>query len=295
MRQLERLGIGGIVDLERTGPGGYLGRCHSGKVRTRGYGGAVLAHALAAAADTVEPGRGPHSLHGYFLAAVDPATPIAFGAVPLRQGRSYSVVRVDAAQGARPVFTMTASFKRPEPGAHRRHAALPAGIAGPEDAPDGFASHDPDSPMTRVLEYRDAGPLPSALPGEIARAGWFRCRDDLGPGAVAQACGLAYLSDVSLSPTAFGRLGGYARPEGAVLASLDHAMWFHGDGRDLRAHEWLLFVQRSRIEADGRTFGRGELWTRDGVLAASVAQEALIRIPDAGRPVPAAAAENQRS
>ncbi|PKW00087.1 acyl-CoA thioesterase-2 [Amycolatopsis echigonensis] len=267
-RHAERLGVGRIVGLERAGSGGYLGQCHSGRVRTRGYGGAVLAHALAAAGDTAEAGRGPHSLHAYFLASVDPAVPVGFEAASLRAGRNYSVVRVEGTQNGRHVFTMTASFKQAERDAYLRHVSLPAGIAAPEDSPDGFAGRESDWPVRGTLEYREAGPLPGALPGELARASWLRTCENLGSDAVAQACGLAYLSDVSLSPTAFGWLAGRARPEGAVLASLDHAMWFHTDLRELRSHEWLLFVQRSRIESDGRTFNRGP-YTRPASTGAS--------------------------
>jgi acyl-CoA thioesterase-2 len=58
-------------------------------------------------------------------------------------------------------------------------------------------------------------------------------------------------------------------------ASLDHAMWFH---RPFRADEWLLFVQDSPSASGARGFNRGLIYSRDGALVASVAQEGLIRV-----------------
>lgn len=271
-----RIVHGEIVDLTQVGDDGYEGFCHSGRSHRNGFGGSVLGHALAAAYDTVEPGRDVHSLHGYFLHAVDTRVAAGFDVARVRDGRSYSVRRVDGHQTGRPMFTMTASFKTPQPAAHERLPTLPDDAPGPEGLPDGFADRRP-SPIRDNLECR-AVPAERGVPasGELARDLWFRFRHPLGDDPVAHRCGLAYLSDVSLAPTAFQRITG-PRPRGAVLASLDHTMWFH---RPARADEWLLYQQRSRVEADGRTFARGELWTRAGELVASVAQEALMHVPD---------------
>jgi len=280
------LRVGQVVALEQSGPGRYVGYCHGGQVRSRAYGGAVLAHGAAAIGEALGIGhtdRGLHSLHAYFIASVDPRTPMSFAPTPLRVGRNYSVGRVDALQEDRLVFTMTASFKRSDPESFRRHPAVVRGVVGPDESADGFADRGPDSPIAQVLEYRDAGPLATAVPGELARASWFRHKDDLGQDAVAQACGLVYLSDVGLASTAFGLRAGQPRPPGAVLGSIDHALWLHGSARELRTDDWLLVIQRSRVEDDGRTFARGEIWRRDGVLLASVAQEALIRVPPTHR------------
>lgn len=278
----ERLVLGRVVDLERVAPGRYDGYCHGGWVPTRAYGGAVLAQGVGAAADTVESGRRLESLHGYFVARVDPTLPIHYEVTVLREGRSYSVCRIEATQAdpagsERTVFAMSASFKRPDPAARVRRPQAPSNIPDPEACVDGFADRGPASPIAQILENRQVGPLAGAVPGELRRANWFRMRQPIGESPAAQAASLVYLTDVTLAPTAFGVEIGVPRPEGSVIASLDHALWLHGDAARVRSDDWLLFVQTSRIQEDGRTFARGELWTRAGVLVASAAQEALIR------------------
>ena len=57
-------------------------------------------------------------------------------------------------------------------------------------------------------------------------------------------------------------------------ASLDHALWFH---RPFRADDWLLYAQDSPSASGARGFARGWLFSRDGRLVASVAQEGLVR------------------
>ena len=58
------------------------------------------------------------------------------------------------------------------------------------------------------------------------------------------------------------------------VASLDHALWFH---KPSDASHWHLYVQDSPSASGGRGFNRGSIFTREGVLVASAAQEALIR------------------
>jgi acyl-CoA thioesterase II len=64
--------------------------------------------------------------------------------------------------------------------------------------------------------------------------------------------------------------------EHGMGASLDHSVWFH---RHARADEWLLFDVESQSNANARGLGIGSLHTLDGVHAVSIAQEALVRLP----------------
>ncbi|MEP9385084.1 acyl-CoA thioesterase domain-containing protein [Nocardioides sp. KR10-350] len=275
---------GDIVDLTRAGEGRYTGVCHGGYVLSRAYGGSVLAHALAAAYDDVPPDRQVHSLHAYFLYAVDASGPAEFATTHVRDGSSYSVRRVDLEQRGREAFMMTASFKRPDrAGGVRRQPRLLDEPPGPEGLHDGFADRGADSPIKHRLAWREVPPEMREAPrhagpdGALERDGWLRILGDLGDLGAAHACGMAYLTDVTLAPTAFLRFPGGERPEGGSIASLDHAIWFH---RPVRADEWLLFRMSSRLEADGRTFARGEVWSAAGELVASTAQEAVFRMPD---------------
>jgi len=277
-----RIRFGEVVDLARRPEGDFLGLVHGGKVESRGYGGSVLAHALATAYASVaeaDPDRQVHSLHGYFLRPVDSSTPVRFGTEVVRTGRNYTQQSVDAEQHGKPMFTMLASFKRAEPGAHVRLPAAGPDVPGPDEMVDGFADRGASSPIKRILDCRelpDVGPVP--VGPDVSRDSWLRLKRPLGESGAAHACGLAYICDVTLVTTAFLRFG--QRPENALIASLDHAMWFH---RPARADDWVLYRQHSRIEADGRTFARGEMW-QDGLLVASVAQEALMHAPASGVP-----------
>jgi acyl-CoA thioesterase-2 len=87
---------------------------------------------------------------------------------------------------------------------------------------------------------------------------------------------LAYLSDYSILEPVFRRHGLAWSTPGLKVASLDHAMWFHRFGR---VDEWLLYLQESPNATGGRGLSEGRIYSRDGVLLASVAQEGMVRAP----------------
>ena len=85
---------------------------------------------------------------------------------------------------------------------------------------------------------------------------------------------LAYASDfglVSTSPYPHGHTHWDATMQ---IASLGHSMWYH---RDFRMDEWLLYVMKSPNATKARGLSDGRIYTRQGKLVASVAQEGLIR------------------
>lgn len=272
------LGTGEVLGLEPAEGGGFQGYCHPGRARTRAYGGALIGQALAAAYRTVESGRPVHSLHAYFLRAVDSQRPTHFAPEVLRDGRSYSVRQVRATQEARDALAMTVSFKAPQPAGGLRHPVMPH-VPGPEGLPDGWAHRPSRHLLRRSVEYREIPPEPGLGKHEIERFGWFRAIGPLPADPAVHTCAVAYLCDATLSPTA---LVPYEptpelrnRPTRHTIASLDHAMWFHAP---FRADEWLLYAQRSRVEGDGRALAYGEFWTGDGRLVVSVTQEALLHV-----------------
>ena len=85
---------------------------------------------------------------------------------------------------------------------------------------------------------------------------------------------LAYMSDTTLLDTALVGHGRSIFDPGLQVASLDHAVWFH---RPVRADEWLLYSEDSPSASGARGFTRGLIYARNGDLAASTAQEGLIR------------------
>jgi acyl-CoA thioesterase II len=89
-----------------------------------------------------------------------------------------------------------------------------------------------------------------------------------------QQCVLAYASDYNLLTTALLPHGNETSFGDMQLASLDHSMWFH---RPFRMDEWLLYAIDSPSASGARGFTRGNVFTQEGVLVASVVQEGLLR------------------
>ncbi|WP_285732803.1 acyl-CoA thioesterase [Kitasatospora phosalacinea] len=280
----------GIEELEENL---FRGRCHAG-APLRAFGGQVAAQALTSAGRTVEAGRGVHSLHGYFLRPGDPRRPIVYQVDRARDGGSYATRRVTAVQRGEVIFTMAASFKRPEAAGDRQRTMPP--VPGPEELPDPYRAWERDAPeqfagaaVFRALQMRfvpaGAPGLPPEVPGVPQQFVWLRTERPLpGDDPLLQVCALTYLSDLTLASTAALHLQPHLvhriEEPRVSLASLDHAMWFH---RPFRADEWLLFAQRSPSASDGRGLAMGEFYDRDGALVASAVQETLLRELRPGR------------
>jgi acyl-CoA thioesterase-2 len=237
------------------------------------FGGQVLGQALAAASRTVEPERIVHSLHGYFLRGGDTSVPIIYRPEPTRDGGSFSSRRVVASQNGKPIFYMSASFQRPESGLDHQDP-MPDDLVAPDDAPTLASVLEARSGRKAADWAKEWAALDVRLAGVSGRQFWIRAAGKLSDDPALHACVLAYASDLTL-------LGASLLPHGIVIgdrriqpASLDHALWFH---RPFRSDEWLLYDQASPSASAARGFATGRLFTEDGHLIASVAQEGLIR------------------
>ncbi len=250
----------------------------------RVFGGQVLAQSLAAAQRTVVPERPVHSMHGYFLRAGDSSEPIVFAVERLRDGRSFSARRVHALQFGRPILSMIASFQSPAEGLD--HQMPMPDVPAPESLPtigEHYAGLDTVDARywtrQRPMDLRHVEPPVYLRPDPERRtqqAVWMRAVGRLPDDPALHAAVLAYASDYSLlEPVLRGHGRAWSEP-GLKAASLDHAMWWHRHGR---ADEWLLYVQDSPSAQGARGLGIGRLYTRDGVLVASVAQEGMLRVP----------------
>ncbi len=247
------------------------------------FGGQVLGQALTAASATVE-GRIVHSLHAYFLRRGDFNAPIIYQVDRSLDGHSFSNRRVLAVQHGEPIFNMAASFQVAEQGLE--HQIPMPRVPPPEQLPDSgrpplaLLERMPERlrrflEQPRPFEFRLAEPadfLTSSL--SPSRKVWFRAVDRLPQEERLHRCLLAYLSDYFLLDTATLPHGASVRGE-LVMASLDHAMWFH---RPLRVDEWLLYAVESPSASGARGFARASVYARDGRLVASTAQEGLVRI-----------------
>jgi acyl-CoA thioesterase-2 len=278
-----------LLDLEPLEVNLFRGRSpQSGWQRV--FGGQVIGQALVAATRTVE-GRRPHSMHAYFLIGGDPKVPIVYNVERTRDGGSFSTRRVLAIQHGRPIFAMSVSFHVEEDGLS--HQAPMPQVPPPEDlTSDAEARKDLLAQMPEPVRryYERERPL-ELRPVELGRyAGqkfpdgrfhvWIRTTGPLPDDPAIHQCVLAYASDMTLLDTALVPHGRTLFEREFMAASLDHALWLH---RPFRADEWLLYAQDTPNLAGARGFSRGLIFTRDGTLVASVAQEGMVRLR---RPAP---------
>jgi len=273
-----------ILDLEELELNLFRGRTPK-EDRVRIFGGQVAGQALVAAGRTVEE-RVVHSLHAYFLRPGDPSIPILYQVDRIRDGRSFTTRRVVAIQHGQAIFTLSASFQLPEEGLEHQIAMPEA--PDPESLPTFKERLEPflgSAPLElkrwlqreRPIDIRHVQAMDYMAPtkGEPRQLVWIRADGRL-PDAplLLHQCVVAYASDMTLMDTATLPHAISWFDNSYQMASLDHAMWFH---RALRADEWLLYVQESPVTAGARGFTTGRLYTRDGTLVVSVAQEGLIR------------------
>ena len=247
------------------------------------FGGQVLGQALTAASLTVQ-GREVHSLHAYFLRRGDFNAPIVYQVDRSLDGHSFSNRRVVAIQHGEPIFNMAASFQVTEPGLDHQ-ISMPI-VAPPESMPDStrpppeLLQRMPDRlrrmfEQPRPFEFRLTRPLEPAAPhAEPERTIWFRAVGQLPDGERLHRCLLAYVSDFFLLETATLPHGLSFTSGSLIMASLDHAMWFH---RPLRVDDWLLYHIESPSASGARGFAHASVFSRDGRLVASTAQEGLVR------------------
>lgn len=262
------------------------------------FGGQVLGQALSAASRTVPDERTAHSLHGYFMRPGDAAQPIVYNVDCIRDGRSFTTRRVVAIQKGRAIFSMSASFQIHEPGFDHQIPAPkvdgPEGIASDYETALEYRDRIPPRLRKRILcrrpiEMRPVNPVDPFAPEkkEAVKFVWIRALGDLPDDPAVHQYLLAYASDYGLVTTALYPHGHSVWEPEMQVASLDHAMWFH---REFRLDDWLLYAMRSPSAGNARGLSIGEVFTRDGRLVASVAQEGLIRYhggPDAERPAAA--------
>ncbi len=251
----------------------------------RVYGGQVIGQALVAASRTVPEDRQAHSLHGYFLRPGDTTIPILYTVDRIRDGKSFTTRRVVAVQHGQPIFNMSISFQMEEAGFSHQFdmpdAPAPETLLDERELRVQWASRLPPEQAAafgrdRPIDVRPVDPVDIFHPEPRAprQMCWMKCRDPLPDDYRLHQCVLAYLSDWSLLDTATLPHAVSFLQDDMQMASLDHAMWFH---RRFRADAWLLYVQDSPSASGARGLNRGLVYTRDGVLVASAAQEGLIR------------------
>lgn len=274
-----------LLDVEELDTDLYRGARMPGG-RGRIFGGQVIAQGLAAAERTVEDARSPHSLHAYFMRPGDEDFPIIFRVVRDRDGGSFSTRRVIAQQRGRPILSMAVNFQLPEEGLS--HQAPMPDVPDPDSLESELdrmrrnADQIPEKmrwmmlrprpfDMRPVEEYDHRQPTRHPPVSHI----WFRTVAPMPDDPALHRAALAHASDSRLLGTSMLPHGVSWTTHNMQTASLDHALWLH---EDFRADEWLLYATDSTWSGHARGFNRGQIFTREGRLVASVAQEGLIRL-----------------
>jgi len=266
--------ITALLDLERIDTNIFRGQ--SQDIGTKQvFGGQVLGQAIAAAQMTIS-GRSAHSAHAYFLRKGDFNAPIIYEVDHTRDGRSFSTRRVVAIQHGRPIFITSASFQIQEEGLD-----FHAPIVLP-DLESGFKLPMPKSGGStkyNVAQYFDVRAIDlENKSGNNQYQIWLRMRNPLPNEPDLHRSILAYVSDFGLLISTLMphdlNLGTLHKAKNFILASIDHAIWFH---RPFKVDEWF-FYQCSPVSTSGsRGMARGSFYNKEGILIASTAQEGLIR------------------
>ncbi|MGW6659588.1 acyl-CoA thioesterase [Rhodococcus sp. NPDC055024] len=251
----------------------------------RAYGGEVVAQAVAATIRTVPEDRSIHSFHGYFLRAGNVDETSVYEVDRLRDGRGFSARAVTGQQGSRVTFKGLASFHVDANGV-RHQDPLPRGLPDPETLPSAgdvlgestvrdahYWAHERNFDLRHV----DPAVYINAAGERVRRqVVWIKSYERLSDDPNTHRIALAYVCDFTLLEPVLRRHGAAWADEGVVTASLDHAMWWHNDGR---VDDWIALVQESPVAGNGLALTRGAIFSKDGVLLASVAQEGLVQLP----------------
>lgn len=251
------------------------------------FGGQVVAQAVHAAYKTIPENRILHSLHSYFLEAGDLQKPITYFVDEIRNGGSFSTRRVTATQDKKTIFILAASFHKIEKG-HEYQTAIKKDIKQPEDLISWtemvtqFGDFMPKKmkyflSIDRPVEFKPTvikNPLEQEnLPATVDV--WFKLKDNQPNLQLAiKHQILAYISDYNILNATLNPHASIANYDNTQMASLDHSMWFY---RDFDFDDWMLISVESPNTFGARGFVRGNIFTRDGKLIASVAQEGLMR------------------
>jgi acyl-CoA thioesterase II len=274
-----------LLDLEQIENDIFRGRSPDDN-QQRVFGGQVAGQALVAAGRTVPVNRPVHSLHAYFIRPGDPLVPIVYTVDRVRDGRSFTTLRVLAIQHGKAIFSLSASFQIVEDGPSH-HASMPS-APDPETLPSALERLTPILGEHTAAEYLGQRPFDvrhaTPMSWEVVKNPelatpeskvWLRVDGELPDDPLLHVCLMTYASDMTLLDTVLVNHGLAWGDQRTMGASLDHAMWFH---HPFRADEWLLYYQDTPFAGGARGLARGQIYTRTGDLAVSVMQEGLIRV-----------------
>jgi acyl-CoA thioesterase-2 len=251
------------------------------------FGGQVLAQAVNAAYRTIKENRFINSLHAYFLEAGDLTIPINYHVAVMRDGGSFSTRRVTAKQNDKTIFILAASFHKTEEG-FEHQSVMNKNIKQPEELLSWeemiikFGDFLPKSLKGFLSIERPIDFKPVHVPNPLKRENlpakeeiWFKLKGNIPKMDLPLKHQiLTYISDYNVLNAAFNPNAKEYNFGNTQTASLDHSMWFF---RDFDFDDWMLFSAESPNAYGARGLSKGNIYTRDGKLVASFAQEGLLR------------------
>lgn len=264
-RRIHDIDFAELLQLEPHGPDTYVGIAARYPWGGRLFGGQVVAQALRAASLTVPSDRPAHSLHSYFIRPGTTDEPIRYEVERLRDGRSFTTRQVVARQSGGAILNLSVSFQVVEDEADAPIASLPAGLPS-FDEPT-LSDHS----WAGLLERR------ATFLADGTMGYWIRLNADMGDDPADHQCALAFMSDAAPSRAARSPHPDFVADSDRRLfqgASLDHSVWFQ---RPTDPSQWHWFDTRSHGLNGGRGLVTGDVIRADGLHAATIAQEVLLR------------------
>jgi len=107
------------------------------------------------------------------------------------------------------------------------------------------------------------------------QAVWLKSYERLADDLDVHRTALAYVCDYTLLEPVLRYHGAAWADDGVVTASLDHAMWWHNDGR---VDDWIALIGETPAAGGGLALTQASIFSRDGVLLASVGQQGLVQL-----------------
>jgi len=256
------------LELTEISPGTYAGD-NLALDYHRVFGGQILAQGILAAT-AASDGKEVKSLTQLFPREGQSEQPMAYAVTRHQEGRTFASTSVVATQNDKTVSVATISLHVPDDGAVRQDGA--PSVGNPEAAAEADLGMIPWE--TRVVDGVD---LSDRAVGPASYRFWMRTPAVPDSAALHQAL-LAYATDLTIIGTALRPTEGLSQADTMTKfhsAVTSHSMWFH---QPFRVDDWLLVDQVSPVFAGSRAYGRGDIWTLDGRLVASFAQESMIRM-----------------
>lgn len=271
-----------LFDLEEPEPDLYIG-VHPTQVGARTFGGQLLSQGVIAAGRSVPRPTPVHALHAHFIRGGDVTKPLEYHVTRLRDGKPFANRLVSAMQEGEEIFSMLVAFQDNKAGLE--HSVQIPEVEYPEDLPslgEHFKGYE-DRVATFVnamhpidIRFANDPSWKARETGERLEHNrvWMKTDGRMPDDPLLHIAAMCYASDTTVLDSIITTHGLSWGIDRLFAATVNHSMWFH---REFRFDEWMLYATESPVAAGSRGLGTGRFFTRDGVLATTVVQEALIK------------------